>query len=403
MNLSRREMITALGLTATVNMSGFAGISFAAAPAKSEYMFTPGLNYLNTAALGPTPRHVLDATLKAWYELETNPVMMAYGDGSVLAATDLAASELGMLIGCSADEVLITRSASVAMNAVAFGIDLSAGDRVLTTDVEHEGGSAGWKFLKVHRGVEIDIVTIEPTDHDVAAIVDRLKKAITAKTKVISISHVVTSTGLRLPITEIAAIAKERGILCVVDGAQAVGCIDVNVRSLGCDAYIGTGHKWLMGPKGTGFAYISKDASKSIRPIERADGNKFVNPSTGVGPLPLVVGLAAAVASLRKRGMKEVERRTLELRNRAYAGLKTIQKIELVSVPPGPLATALVSFRLPDNINSRTLRDQLLERHKIVVKVGEKRWFNGNRISPHIFNTEAEIDAAVDAIRNLVA
>ena len=400
--VTRREMITGLGLAAGATALGGSSAG-ASASGSSEYMFASGLNYLNTAALGPTPRYVLDATLRAWYELESNPVMMAYGEGAVHKATDTARAELAMLLGCAADELLITRSATTAMTAVAFGIDLARGDRVLTTDVEHEGGSAAWKYLKNHRGVEIDVVSIPPTDHDVNGILVRMEQALTKQTKVISVSHVITSTGLRMPIEKIAALAKDRGILCVVDGAQAVGCIDVDVRSLGCHAYIGTGHKWLMGPKGTGFAFIDKDAVELIRPVERDEGVRFVNGSTGVGSLPLVVGLGAAAQTLRKRGMAEVERRTLSLRNRAFAGLKTIPKIEVVSAPPGPLATALVSFRLPDNIDSRALRNELLDKHKIVVKVGEKRWFNGNRISPHIFNTEAEVDAAVKAIRTLLA
>lgn len=390
------------GLTLGVGATAFFGNSVAAPAVANDYMFAAGLNYLNTAALGPTPRYVLDATLKSWYELESNPVMMAYGDGTVHKATDAARSDLALLIGCSAEELLISRSATAAMTAVAFGIDLARGDRVLTTDVEHEGGSAAWKFLKDRRGIQIDVVSIAPTDHDIAGIVDRIKRALRPETKVISISHVITSTGLRMPIAEIAAIARDRGILCVADGAQAVGCIDINVKSLGCHAYIGTGHKWLMGPKGTGFAYISKDSVGKIRPVEREDGVRFVTGSTGIGSLPLLVGLGAAAQALRKRGMSEVERRTLSLRNRAYAGLKTIPKIEVVSAPPGPLATALVAFRLPDNIDSRILRKELLDKYKIVVKVEAKRWFNGNRISPHIFNTEAEIDAAIKAIRTLV-
>src|SRR4029079_2413333 len=125
--------------------------------------------------------------------------------------------------------------------------------RVLTTDVEHEGGSVCWSYLKRRRGISIDVVSIAPGDFGTRAIIGRFEKAITDHTKVISVSHVITSTGLRMPIAEIAALAKSRGVLCVVDGAQAVGGIDVDVKKLGCHAYVATGHKWLMGPKGTGF------------------------------------------------------------------------------------------------------------------------------------------------------
>ena len=406
--LSRRELLT--GLTSGALMLGGETVAWSAGTASettlvrdSEYLFEPQLNYLNTAALGPTPRTVLDRVLKAWYELELNPVMMAYGNGAVVVATDQARQQIAALIGCSTDELLITRCATDAMNTVALSINLGSGDRVLTTDVEHEGGSVCWTYLKRRRGINIDVVSIPHGDFDTKAILSRFEKAITDRTRVISVSHVITSTGLRMPIAELATLAKQRGILCVVDGAQAVGGIEVNVRQLGCHAYVGTGHKWLMGPKGTGFLYINKDASSSIQPVQREDGLRFVAGSTGMGSLPLVVGLGAAVEAMSKRGMPAVEKRVIELRDRAYAGLTKIPKIQLVSPPPGPLATPLVTFKLPDSVDSGEFRTLLLNKYRIVVKVIAKRVFNGTRISPHVFNTEKDIDDAIKAIRTELA
>src|SRR5437762_2461956 len=109
--VTRRELITGLGLTAGATALGGSFASVSSSASSSEYMFADGLSYLNTAALGPTPRYVLDATLKSWYELESDPVMMAYGDGAVHKATDTARAELAMLLGCTADELLVTRSA----------------------------------------------------------------------------------------------------------------------------------------------------------------------------------------------------------------------------------------------------------------------------------------------------
>jgi selenocysteine lyase/cysteine desulfurase len=407
-NLSRRELLAGLTTGAVLvseeSLAWSEGIDSVARLANnSEYLFEPGMNYLNTAALGPTPRTVLDKVLKAWYELELNPVMMAYVDGAVHVATDHAREQVAALIGCTADELLITRSATEAMNCVALGLNLDRGDRVLTTDVEHEGGSVCWSYLKRHRGIDIDKVSIAPGDFDTAGVISRFEQAITDRTKVISVSHVITSTGLRMPIAEIAALAKNRGILCVVDGAQAVGGIDVDVKKLGCHAYVATGHKWLMGPKGTGFLYINKEASSLIQPVQRERGVRFVGQATGMGSLPLVVGLGAAVEAMRKRGMATVEKRIIELRDRAYAGLSKISKIQMVSPPPGPLTTALVAFKLPDSVNSGAFREVLLKKYRIVVKVEPKRVFNGNRISPHIFNTEKDIDAAIKAIRTELA
>jgi selenocysteine lyase/cysteine desulfurase len=376
--------------------------SIATEPA-SQYLFAPGLIYLNTAALGPTTRSVLERTLQAWNELESNPVIMAYNNGAVHAATDTAREQLAGLLNCTADELLITRSATAAMNSLALGMNLLRGDRVLTTDVEHEGGTNGWFYLKRRAGVEVDLVTIGPTDHDVAGILERFERAMTGETRVVFVSHVVGATGLRLPVREISTLARRRGIVSIVDGAQAVGAIDVDVRAIGCDAYVGTGHKWIMGPKGTGFAYIKKDSATSIQPIEWEQGKRFVSGSTGIGSLPLVIGLGEAARAMKARDMRAVEQRTVGLRDRAYAGLAKIRQITLYSPPPGPLASSLVAFKLPDAVDSREFRDRLLSKYKIVVKIAEKRWFNGTRLSPHIFNTESEIDSAVDTIKRELA
>lgn len=392
------------GIAATLSAAGLDLADSASAEALTdEYGFARGLTYLNTGSLGPTPRSVLDAVLKAWTQLETNPVVMSYGTGAVHTLADGTRDAVAGLIGCSADEVLLTRSTTNAMNIAGLGIDLSRGDRVLTTDVEHEGGSAVWKHLEKRRGIAIDRVVIAPEDHDVKGIVERFDRAITKQTRVISVSHVVTSTGLRMPVREIVALAKaakSRNILTIVDGAQAVGNIAVDVKAIGCDAYAAPGHKWLMAPKGTGFLYIRKEAASQIQPVEWVDGMTYVAGSGGMGSLPLMVGLGAAIEAAQKRGIAASEVQNLRLRNRAYDGLKKIGKVRVVSAPPGPLATALVAFRLPDTVDSTVFRNAMRQKHNLVLKQTEKRWFNGMRISPHVFNTEAEVDAALTAIRD---
>jgi selenocysteine lyase/cysteine desulfurase len=398
--LSRREMLSGIALAgASAGMAG-AHLSTNAQSAiaeTSEYMLAPGLIYLNTGSLGPTPRSILDVVLKAWNDLELNPVTKAYG-GTTNTLADKTRDLVGALIGCSADEVLLTRSTTNAMTIAGLGVDLSRGDRVLTTNVEHEGGSAVWEHLEKRRGIGIDRVLITPEDHDVRRLVERFDRAITKQTRVISVSHVITSTGLRMPVREIVALAKGRNILTIIDGAQAIGNIEVDVKAIGCDAYAAPGHKWLMAPKGTGFLYIRKEAASQIQPVEWLEGKTYVIGSAGVGSLPLAVGLGAAIEAALKRGIAAAEAQNLRLRNRAYEGLKKIAKVQVVSAPPGPLATALVAFRLPDSVESSAFRDAMRRKYHLVLKQTEKRWFNGMRISPHVFNTEADIDAALKAI-----
>lgn len=370
---------------------------------QAEYLFAPGLTYLNTGSAGPTPRAVIDRVVQAMVEIEANPVRMTYGTGSIRTQTDQARESAAALLGCEAQDLLITRSTTEAMNSVTQGTRLEPGDRVLTTDQEHHGGSLCWTHLARRRGVVVDVVPVLPEDRDPRAILDRFERAMTPRTRVISVSHVITTTGYLMPVPEIAALARSRGALCVVDGAQAVGQIAVDVRALGCHAYAASGHKWLMGPKGTGLLYVSPDAAEAIQPIQAEDGRRFLSESVGMGCLPLAAGLGAAIEALQDRGMASVTAHISVLRDQAWRGMRDIPGLDVVSVPPGPHATGLVAAGLPEAIDSRVLVDALRERHGVVVKMSEKRWLNGIRLSPHIFNTEADIDRALWAIRTELA
>jgi len=404
---TRREFLAVMGTAAAIPpalASAEALISdrsFASNPWKSssEYQFAPGLTYLNTASLGPTSRDVLDRTLKAWQQLELNPVRMSYGDGAVHAAADQVRATAATFLGCNSDNLLITRNTTDAMNNVALGMRLTRGDHVLTTDQEHHGGSNCWRYLERRQGVIVDIVPIAHSDHDPKAIVDRFAAALTPNTRVISVSHVLTSTGLRMPIIELATLARDRGVLCVVDGAQAVGQIPVNVTALRCHAYAASGHKWLLGPKGTGLLYVSPDAKDAIVPIQWGDGKRFVEGSSGMGSLPLAVGLGAAIEKAHAYGLAAIERRVLELREYTLDRLKQVPKVRVISTFPSSIASGLVAMTLPAEIKAPLLLKTLNEKHNVVVKMVEKHWFNGIRISPHIFNTEADIDRAVKALR----
>ncbi len=392
---TRRTTLAAMGLAP-------AGPSLAlmpSAPEAAEYGFAPGLAYLNTASLGPTPRGVREAMDRAWTELETNPVGMAYGDGDVLAQTDVARARIGAVLGCEADDLLLTRSTTDAMNIIAAATRLSEGDRVLTTDQEHEGGTYCWTNLARRRGVAVDVIPIAPADQDAAEIVARFASGLRPTTRVISVSHVISATGHRMPVEAIAALARSMGVTCVIDGAQAWGQIPVDVKAIGCDAYATTGHKWMMGPKGCGVLYLSSEAHAAVQPVQLEAGHRFVCNSVGVGCLPLAIGLGVAAEAMRKRGIEAVTAHNIALRNQAYWGIARLG-LKLASAPPGhPMSTALVAAYLPDHWESNAFRLAMHDRHNVVVKMAEKRWFNGFRLSPHIFNTEAEIDRALAAIR----
>lgn len=383
--LQRGQQVSQRGLAADAN----------------DFLFAPELVYLQTGSLGPTPRPVMEKTIATWRELELNPVYYGYGPHE--QAMEATRANAAAFIGCTTHELVLTRSTTEGMNWVAQGLGLASGDRVLTTDQEHPGGRACWDYVARKFGVAIDVVVIPPGENDALAILDRVASQLTSRTRVLSISHVLSSTGLRMPVAELSALARARGALSVVDGAQAVGGIVVDVKALGCDVYATSGHKWLLAPKGTGFLYLNAAIGQAVDPIALQGGRAAYSNSSGVTSLPSVLGLSASIDYVRAIGIGAVERHNLMLRNRLYDAMREVPTIRVVSAPAGPLASPLLTYVLPDSIPSHEFMQRLSDRHHLVVKTVPAQWLNGNRISTHLFNTEQDVDALVVALRRELA
>jgi selenocysteine lyase/cysteine desulfurase len=369
--------------------------------ADGDFLFEPGLIYLQTGSLGPTPRPVMQRAMAAWQELERNPTH--YGYGTHEQHLDAVRAQAATFLGADTDEIVLTTSTTDGLNRVAQALPLVAGDRVLTTDQEHPGGRACWQYLERTRGIIIDIVPIAPGENDGAAIAQRMEAAITPRTKVLSFSHVLSSTGLRMPVAELCASARRHGCLSVVDGAQAVGGIAVNVRALGCDVYATSGHKWLLAPPGTGLLYLRGGMRSPIDLMSRQGGAAAYSASTGVSNLPGIFGLGEALTYLGTRGMPAIESHNLSLRAHLLASLARVPQVTVVSPRDGALVSPLLSYRLPDAVQAGALRERLHRVHHLYVKVVPTEWFNGQRISTHLFNTPQHVDALITALRKELA
>lgn len=359
-----------------------------------EYLFADGITYLNTGTLGPCRRDTINESLKAWEELESLPVKF-YGKSGAESMAEKTRSIASGFLGCNINEMLITNSTTSGMNAIAQGLRLKAGDRILVTDQEHGGGLLCWNYFAKYYGVHVDKIKIPPGENDSEQMLNRIKNSLKKKTKIVSISHVLSSTGLRMPIPEISAITHANGALCIVDGAQAAGAIDVNVKTLGCLAYATSGHKWLMGPKGTGLLYLSKDAQDIIRPIQFEESYNTYNDGNGVVNLACILGLAKAIGYLQNIGMSKVEEYNLSLRNRLYNQLKDIKNAKILSPNDGCLVSPMLALLLPDQFENTVFVKMLFDKYKLSIRPTHKQFgFNGIRFSMHVFNTEREVDFA---------
>lgn len=405
--LSRRESLLAIGGAAA--LLGIGPTMGLAQPRpspidwkqiSSQFLIDKNLTYLNTGTLGSTPKPVLVARRAVEEKLESNPV--GEGFGPLLTAAESVSAKVADLIGCDVTEVTVTRNTTEGLNFIVEGINLQPGQHVLTSNSEHGGGLAAWRFWKKHRGIEIDLVEIGSPPQSEDQIVEFFKKQITPRTRVIACSHVTYCNGVRMPIARLSKLAHEHHCLMVVDGAQSAGAIPVQVKDLGCDAFAASGHKFLLGSKGTGLLYISKQARDQIKPMQLDDGYGFYTAIRGTNCIPNVIGLGLAIDWVRQIGREAVFNRIMTLRNSLYEVLQKTPGIKIDSPPPGSSLTShLVCFTVANRGKYAKLQNQFAKDKVVVKDVGT----NGidHRLSVHLYNMESDIARFSESLKNGIA
>ena len=365
-----------------------------------DLLLEPGLVHLNTGTLGAMSRAVHERVVAATARYETNPHLQAYRNApdTVLGEAERERARCAAFLHCDVDELLVTHGAADGLGQIAAAFDLRPGGRILTSGAEHDSGVLCWRWLARRRGGSIDVVPLDPHEGDDEAIVRRFAAAMRPDTRVVAVSDVIAWTGQRLPIRALADLAHAQGALLVVDGAQSVGQVPVDVAAMGCDAFAGSGHKWLCGPKGTGLLYIRRDPSQRLSPVAWEDGQRFNNEAMGACALPLAIGLGAAVERCGQRGVAATLARNAALRDRLLEALLTLPGVVPVGPPMGS-AIGLLGFRLPDGVDAMRLRSVLMGKYRIAIRAVDPKQWNGLRASLHVYNDASHVDALVAALR----
>ncbi|MDA1215871.1 MAG: aminotransferase class V-fold PLP-dependent enzyme, partial [Chloroflexi bacterium] len=222
--------------------------------------------YMNTGWSGPTPLPVLQRVHETLEEEAKLGPASAKGLAYARGITNEAKTAVGGLINAEPENVFITHSTTEGVYIVIHGLQWQQGDELLTCDLEHPALTVPSGVLKERYGVNVVAPTVPPKSSQ-SAIVEIITSALTDKTRLVALSHVQFTCGLRMPIAEIAQACKERGVPLLVDGAQGAGHVAVDVQELGCDFYTVSGQKWLMGPNGTGALYVNRDYREKLQPV----------------------------------------------------------------------------------------------------------------------------------------
>ena len=431
--LSRRDL-----LAATLATTGFASLATPGVlaqgiepPASSRELWQwvrtqPVLDsqiaYLDSATVTPTWR----ASMAAEYRARESQSFEMAGIGSDdrwIAETKRLASRFAAFAGCDADEIVFTHGAGEALSGVANGLDLAAGDEVITTALEHPAALSPWLLLARRRGIVVKQVDLPTPLTGPEQVLGLFAGAVTPRTRVFAFSHVQYGDGALLPVKELAQFARQRNIFSVVDGAQALGMLDLNLQDLDCDFYAANFHKWLGGCQGSGMLYVRREMLDRLWPsVPRgidASPPVFV-PAESIGQAgvpaaihklgnivpylwPALRGGEAALDMHAQLNRPRIEARVRELAIYARLRLQQIKGIELMTPGRPGLWAGILTVRVPGRAATE-LADALARNHRVLVRRLDwpETTEGALRMSMHIFNSHDDVERLLNGLQQLV-
>jgi len=385
---------------------------------RRSFLLDPGVIFLNHGSFGATPRPVFRDYQRWQRELERQPVEFLgrrFRDLMTAARTALAD-----YLGTTADNLVYTTNVTVSLNIVARSLDLKPGDEVLSTDHEYGALDRTWRFLAKERGLRYINQSIPVPLSSTEACVDAFWRGVTARTRVIFVSHITSPTALLFPVEAIIRRARAQGILTVIDGAHAPGQIPLRLDELGADFYGGNLHKWLCAPKGAGFLYARPEVQHLLKPLVVSWGyeaeipgpSKFVDHHewTGTRDIAAFLSVPAAIEFQEEHDWEKVRGACREL---AYETQERICALtgQTPMWPPqfqnhnrwgdsGGLQ--MIAAPLPDVVDIAALKTHLYDDYRVEVPLIQ---WNGRkliRVSVQGYNTRRDVDVLVNALEHLL-
>lgn len=399
----------------------------------SDFFIPANLTYHNVGTLGPATRAAIDAVASTNAWLESNPDYN-YFEFPTNSITKMEAvrAQAAAFFGAALPETALVESTTFALNTVSEGISNSGFigplDWVLMTDQEHAGATSGWLHLAALRRIAGVTTVHVPTSwaqggggtpvEDLLAAFSRALGNASQPIKVVAVPHVLTTTGVALPLARLAALARAAGALLVVDGAQAPGGLAVDFYATGADVYATSAHKWLLAPKASAVLLVRAAAQPLVRATFLEGGFGAYTGQTGTRSAANFVGLGAALDYLSAFGMGAVEAHNIALRNAAHAGVVALGIPGLLCASPAPdaanspLWSPLLTVALPEGVTSQAAAKALFTQYGVVVKMTGAAVFPGEwppgsppyalRLSHHVFNSEEDVARTIAALGAVV-
>ena len=376
---------------------------------KELFQLDPNIHFLNHGSFGACPKPVFESYQNWQRELESRPVEFLGRRAADLLAE--ARQELAAYLNCAADEIVYFPNPTTAINMVVNNLQLQPGDEILTTD--HEYGAMdrtwhlnvkknGWKYI--NHPMPVPLSTPEE-------LVERFWAGVTKKTKVIFISHLTSQTALRFPVEEICRRAREANILSIVDGAHVPGHFPLDLRAVGADVYTGACHKWLCAPKGAAFLYAREEVQDWLNPLIVSWGDEAEQPGAsqfidyhewqGTRDISSFLSVPAAIEFQAAHNWPAVQANCRKLVQQARNEIHQLTQLPPLC-PDGPYwFKQLAAMPLPE-LDEEELQRTLYNQYQIEIPLYRWQGKPHIRVSVQAYNTEDDIQALVNALKELL-
>jgi selenocysteine lyase/cysteine desulfurase len=369
---------------------------------RDQFVVPPDLAVMNAANLCPASRPALETLARETQNVDRDP--SPNNRARLYPEKEHTRKALAEFLRVTPDEIIITRNTSESNNLVSSGLDLKAGDEVIVHTDNHPSNLTAWREKGKRFG--FSLVTVEQKNPHPGQqyYIEAFTRAITPRTKVLCFTHLSSTVGDLMPATELCRLARERGIFTLVDGAQSLGLLDVNLSEMRPDFYSGSAHKWPCGARECGVLYVNSAAQSKLWPsiysaYPGAVGFSRTFEGFGQRDEATMIAFREALAFQTRVGRAAIEARARELSTQLIAGLTKLPGVTVWTSPKPELRAAVVSF-LPGTLDAGKLATALYEKDKIAVATRGGQDRGGLRASPHLYNSPAEIDRLLSALGN---
>ncbi len=379
-------------------------------PMLGHWLLDPAVTYLNHGTVGAPPRRALAAQQAIRDEIERQPSRFLLRELTGIRVgvggprTDrprlrAAADEVAAFLGASGEDLAFVDNATTGANAVLRSLPLAEGDEILMTDLAYGGVVNAARYAARERGAALRTVEMPDADAGPAAFVEAVAAALGPRTRLAIVDHVTADTALVLPVAEIAARCRAKGVPLLVDGAHAPGAIALDVPALGADWYVGNLHKWAWTPRSSAILWAARERQEGLHPpviswgLDQGLAAEFDMPGTRDPSAHLAA--PAALEFMREVGVEAVRGHNHDL---AWRGARRLAELwEVPFAVPEPMIGTMASVALPEALgatraDAALLRDALLFEDGIEVHLSVRKGRLWTRISAQVYNEIGDVE-----------